>query len=196
MLVLGIVMSQYTSAGDFNLPVNSNTNDNPFVQIHGLQGFSGVNLLDKGKFATRLMLVTSNEFYQQVLENEQLNLDFERTTLSFDLAYGFTGQWTGGLKIPYMINSGGFLDGLIEDWHDLFSLPQGGRDEAAPATFKIAYNDGDESLIVDDTEQGIGDVSVYADTLVYDTSSRKVKARIKIKTKTAHHNSKNLLRRT
>lgn len=184
-LAVAIAVFQHAMANDFNLPVSSNTNDNPFVQIHGLQGFSGVDLPQEGKFSTRFMLITSNEFYQQVLENEQINLDFERTTLSLDFAYGLSEQWAMGIKLPYMINSGGFLDGLIEDWHDLFGLPQGGRDDAAQDEFRIAYSSGNDTTLIDNARQGIGDISVYADNLLFDSSTRRVKARAKLKLPTA-----------
>lgn len=180
-LLISLISSQNIFADGFNLPDNTNTNANPFVRIHSLQGFSGVNRLDTGDLSTRVMFEISNEFHQKSIESEQLQLDYERTTISLDLAYGLNEQFSLGIEIPYLINSGGFLDNLIESWHDLFGLPEGGRENADQDAFLISYGNGNQSLLVDNTGQGIGDISLFMDRFIFDSSSRKIKARAKLK---------------
>lgn len=179
--LLPLVSSRFSLADDLNLPVSTNTNDNVFVKIHGLQGFSGVNLVTAGESTTRLSLEMTNEFHKKTTENEQVILDYEQTTLTIDFAYGLNEQYVLGIEIPYLINSDGVLDSLIDNWHDLFDLPQGGRDGASRGEFLISFAGANQPVLVDETGQGIGDISVYSDRLFIDSSAGKVKARAKLK---------------
>ena len=181
LFLLAVLASQSVLADRFNLPVSSNSNANPFVQIHGLPGFTGVNQLDSGEYSSQVLLEVSNEFFRKSAKKEQLVFDYERTTLSLDLAYGLNDKYSVGLKIPYMINSGGFLDGVIENWHDLFGLSQGGRDNADRDNFLISYVSENQSILVDNTEQGLGDISVYADRSIVSSENRKMKTRATLK---------------
>ena len=188
IFLIMVFISQSVVAEKINLPVSHHNNANPFVKIHGLQGFSGVNQLNSGELTRQLMLEIDNEFFNKLTENEQVKLDYERTTLNFNLAYGVNETWSIGLEIPYMINSGGFLDGLIENWHDLFGLNQGGRDTAEENEFFISYNSGNQSLTIDDTDQGIGDISIYADRSLVETPAYRLGLRAKLKIPTGDEN--------
>jgi hypothetical protein len=55
------------------------------------------------------------------------------------------------------------LDGLIENWHDAFGLPQGGRDDAPRNRLHYFYTETDEKEDIDfsDSGTGLGDTSIY-----------------------------------
>ena len=180
-LAITAMLNQSLLADQFELPVSNHNNANPFVQIHGLQGFSGINALGSGELSTQLRLRIDNEFFNKVTSNERVMLDFERTTLSLNMAYGLNELWAVGIDIPYMINSGGILDGLIENWHDLFGLAQGGRDNAPRDEFLISYVSEDQSLLVDGRDQGIGDISLYAEKSVLNTAAYQLGFRTQLK---------------
>ena len=156
-------------------------NPNPLAQIHGLSGYSHPKVVAKGEFSTRMQLDIVNEFRRQSSAGEQLFFDFERTRLSLGFEYGLANGLSAGVEIPFLINSGGFLDGLIEGWHDVFGLPQGGRDDAPQDRFMISYQGGNDSLGLDQKDQGIGDVSLFLDKQLIDQSDKKIKAGVKLK---------------
>ena len=68
----------------------------------------------------------TSEFVDKQEANEAILLDGEtqRYALRFDQALGARADWS--LEVPLLHTGGGFMDGPIENWHDLFGLPQGG----------------------------------------------------------------------
>ena len=157
------------------------TNQNPFVQIHGISGYSGANVISAGHNYTHIQLNISNEFHQQAKTGEQILLDYERTKLDFIYEHGIRNGWSAGISVPYIKNSGGFLDSVIENWHDLFGLPQGGRDNAERDQFMISFENGNNGFFTDNKDQGIGDISVYLDKQLFKNDVQKLKARLKLK---------------
>ena len=181
VMMVALFPWHYVPADHFDLPASRHNNANPFVQVQGLPGFSGVTQPASGEFKTRVLLEINNEFFQETSENEQVRLDYERTTLSLNVDFGLNERLSLGLEIPLMFNSGGFLDGVIENWHDLFGLEQGGRDDAPRDQFLISYLSESQSVLIDDSDSGLGDVSFYADTALYQTAERKTKLRTTLK---------------
>ena len=55
--------------------------------------------------------------------------------------------------------SGGSLDSLVENWHDLFGLPNGSRDRLPQDALLIEYRAGESTLLrVEDDSSGIADI--------------------------------------
>jgi hypothetical protein len=58
-------------------------------------------------------------------------------------------------------NRGGQLDGLIEDWHDFFKLPEGDRAGKPRDQINIAYSrDGSVEYQQDSSSSGLADISL------------------------------------
>src|SRR5690606_20243831 len=75
------------------------------------------------------------------------------------LGYG----WEVGLVLPYLQHSGGGLDGFIENWHDVWNLPDGGRPQAPRDVLQYRYSrDGAVLLDVRESQSGLGDVQLQA----------------------------------
>ena len=159
-------------------------NANPFVRIHGLPGYAGTHSLAAGQLRTEVNLEITNEFHQQVRAAEQIDLDYERAQLNLNLTYGIKNDLAVGLLLPYISNSGGFMDSLIENWHDLFGLPQGGRDDAPRDEFNISYQSATDNLLIDETDKGIGDISLFLDKqlLISDQQNLQVRGLLKLPT--------------
>ena len=156
-------------------------NANPFVRIHALPGYSAGEFLSAGQASSQVDLEITNEFHLQSKADEEVYFDYERTQLNLSFQYGITDDLSVGVNLPYISNSGGFMDGLIENWHDLFGLQQGGRDDSPRDQFIISYQNTEQSLRLDNSDQGIGDISLFLNKRIIDVDQHKLKARASIK---------------
>jgi hypothetical protein len=103
----------------------------------------------------------SSEFEEQDEGDEALRLDGETQRWTLRYRRGFSSDWEANVEIPLLHVGGGFLDSAIENWHDAFGLPQGGRKEAPQDRFSYRYvRDGVTELAVEDGGTGLGDVRV------------------------------------
>lgn len=92
---------------------------------------------------------------------ETLLLDGETRRLALDLRYNLAPGWDLRLELPWLSHGGGSLDSLIDGWHDLWGMPDGGRD-AAPRD-RLAYRyagGGGGGFGFDDSASGVGDVTL------------------------------------
>ncbi|MEQ8859813.1 MAG: DUF3187 family protein [Pseudomonadales bacterium] len=79
------------------------------------------------------------------------------TGLTLRRALGQRFEW--GLELPYVHHGGGFTDAFIDGFHDLFGLPEGGRDDAP--TNRLDYrlvSAGATRVALDDAAGHLGDV--------------------------------------
>src|SRR3546814_17479384 len=73
------------------------------------------------------------------------------------------GQWRWWACLPVLCAGGGAFDGLIENWHDWFGLPNGGREQRPRGKYAYRYNDNGIGVL--DDEHGhswIGDMRLAA----------------------------------
>lgn len=111
----------------------------------------------------RLSVDLTNEFVDKQEDGEALLLDGEslRYALRHTAAWGERGDWS--IELPLLHTGGGFLDGIIEDWHDAFSLPDGGREDAPRDRYAYRYvRDGVVQFEAQDGATRLGDVQVGA----------------------------------
>ncbi|MCC2658946.1 MAG: hypothetical protein K0Q76_4054 [Panacagrimonas sp.] len=113
----------------------------------------------------RVSVDLTSEYVLKEEGAEALLLDGE--TQRYGLRYvggwgeGDRGDWS--IELPLLHGGGGFMDGIIEDWHDVFALPDGGRDDAPRDRYHYRYvRDG---VVVLDAESGgtnLGDIELGA----------------------------------
>ncbi len=148
-------------------------NQSPLVQIYGLPFIGDASLAPSGKADFRLIVDLANNFVDDSNPRESILLDGESTRISLDARYGIKRDWEVGVVIPYVVQSGGFLDGFIEGYHDLFGFPQGGRDQAPRNRLLYRYvKDGRERLKVNESSSGLGDISLNGGWQVYGGKGR------------------------
>lgn len=133
-------------------------NQSPLVQIFGLPAPDSAHLLAPHQWQARVTLEMANNFVAQRRNNESLTLDGETHRAAMTLKYGTTaGEW--GIEIPYVTQSGGFLDAFITNWHDVFGLPAGGRNDVAFDQLRYTYQrDSITRLNITEASRGIGDI--------------------------------------
>ncbi len=152
-------------------------NQSPIIQIFGLPPTEGGQITPSGRTKLRLVMDIANNFTADKSAQESLLLDGETSRITFSLRHGFSDDWEAGIDIPVVSHQGGMLDGLIENWHSTFGLPQGGRDDAPRNRLHYFYRDeGEEKegLNFSNSGTGLGDTTIYlAYKMTHDTSSRR-----------------------
>ncbi|NGY06606.1 DUF3187 family protein [Solimonas terrae] len=110
----------------------------------------------------RVTLDWTNEFVADQSGGETLLLDGEslRLGLGGRLRYG---PWLFGAELPLLFTGGGTLDGLIENWHRWFGLPNGGREQRPRGKYAYRYSDNGVSVLDDEHgHSGLGDARLFA----------------------------------
>jgi hypothetical protein len=105
---------------------------------------------------------TSNHSMLEVAgDDEYLMLDGETQTLSARLQKRLSSKVQLGIDIPWLQHSGGYLDGLIDSWHDLFGLPDGIRPQTPDNELMYVYeNNGVQVFQLDERKSGLGDIQL------------------------------------
>jgi hypothetical protein len=102
----------------------------------------------------------TNDFQQKDKGNESLIIDVENYRYEFDVSHR-KDNWLTQVSIPLMANRGGELDSTIENWHDLFGLPNGDRDKFPQDDIVIEYvRDGIVEYSQTSSSSGVGDISL------------------------------------
>ena len=135
------------------------SNQSPIIQIHALPAIESAGVLAEGRSRYRLVNDLASNFTTKQKNNESVIFDGETGRTTFAYAQGFGRGLEWGVQIPYVNHDPGSLDTFIEDWHDFFRLPQGGRDSAVHDRLLYQYQDnGVTKLQLDKRTAGIGDV--------------------------------------
>ncbi|MRR34965.1 DUF3187 family protein, partial [bacterium] len=114
----------------------------------------------------------ANNFAGDAKGNENVIFDGETYRAAIDLRYGLAPGVEAGIEIPLVFHSGGFLDGFIEGFHDIFDFANGGRDGAPRDRLLYRYEkNGTERLRLDDSGGGIGDIRLTGGIQLYDDQS-------------------------
>lgn len=102
----------------------------------------------------------TNTYQEQDRGDESLVIDVENYRYTFDFGYR-RGAWSFAASVPFVASRGGELDHLIEEWHDLFGLPQGGRTRAPDDRIEIRYlRDGEVEFSQSDASSGLADIAL------------------------------------
>lgn len=99
----------------------------PLVQSFSFFPFVENKTLEKKRFSLSLHTAYSNIY---ALDFEEMGVnDFEMVSFSLLARFGLLNQFTLELTYRYFYVYGGFLDGAVEAFHELFKLPDARRDE-------------------------------------------------------------------
>jgi len=167
-------------------------NQSPLIRIFGLPAIGSAVVLPAGRVEGTLSLDASNNFAPGIGATDSVLLDGETYGFTLSARYGIAPRFQIGLDIPYLANSGGFLDGFIEGFHNLFGLPQGWRKSYPKDRLRYQYNRyGATRVLVDDGSAGIGDLRLSGAWQLYHDGSESplalaLHAGIKLPTGNSH----------
>ncbi len=112
--------------------------------------------LARGEWQARVIGTRANiwandeaQFHPDQGEYGRYLLDYEMTRLGLELGYGVSDTLELDLEYNQRWRGGGFLDGLIQDFHRAFGIAQNGRDEVPRNQFHFYLNPGDGRPVVD-----------------------------------------------
>ena len=87
--------------------------------------------------------------------------DGETTYLTYGFRQAVADRWEWGVELPYVIQRGGYLDPLIDDFHDVFGFDDNGRHAAKHNQIDYFVSDGNKVYVDFQNERrGWGDVRV------------------------------------
>ena len=105
-------------------------NVNPIVQMYGIPRPVGATTLTEG-IELSFNIEAANNFQSKDRHDTFVFLDGETYVTSYRLRKPISERWEWGAELPYIVHSGGTLDNLVEEFHELFGLPDGDRRLAA-----------------------------------------------------------------
>jgi len=154
------------------------SNQSPIVQIFGLQPADNARIVPGGHLSAQLGVGLASNFAIDDGGVENIALDGETYRTNLALRYGIGKRFEVGLDIPYIVESGGFLDGLVGDFHDTFGLGAGGRDKVPHNRLLFAYTgrDGVERFNINHANGGFGDIRLSGAFQLYGTDPAKTSA--------------------
>ncbi len=144
-------------------------NQSPLVQIYGLPAADNAVLLPKGKIRSMLSVDIANNFGIDQNPREQIVLDGESYRVLLGFRYGVAKGIEAGIDIPYLDYSGGFLDLIVQGFHDTFGITEGGRDSAPKNRLLFQYTrNGVDQFKITHGNSGIGDIRLLGGVQLYD----------------------------
>lgn len=85
-------------------------------------------MLQQGQSNISLAVDYSSVFINEVSNNWSALIDMEMAVIGFRLVYGVTDRFNLSLDLPFVSMNNGFLDGILESYHDTFGFANYGRE--------------------------------------------------------------------
>ena len=136
-------------------------NLDPFHLVYGIPGSFGACVLQPGASELIASLDIASHMNAARSGSERLFIDGETYRQALALRYGFGDGWEAVLELSVVSHAPGVFDGFIENWHEFFGLPQGGRDTAPRDRLAIRYDKGGRARVdVTDGVTAPGDIAL------------------------------------
>lgn len=134
-----LLLSCRSTASDDIFEPFSTSNLNPFSQLYGPPMTRSAALTGVGQFDWHLQFEAANNFTEGTTGIEAVIIDGETYRTNLSLRYGLSDKWELGVDVPYVSHRGGSLDSFIENWHDFWGLPNGGREKVKDDVLQYVY---------------------------------------------------------
>ena len=135
-------------------------NLDPFHLAYGVPGSYGACVLRPGSSELIASLDIASHMNGARSGPERLFVDGETWRQALALRRGFGDGWEAMLELSVVSHVPGVFDGFIENWHDFFHLPQGGRDTAPRDRLAIRYDKGRARIHVTESVTSPGDIAL------------------------------------
>ena len=131
-------------------------NHAPFAGLLGFPTLRDAAVLPRGAFRAELHSSLANNHSTSARAGEAVNLDGETLSLVARTAYGLGAGWDVEAEVSWTRHSPGVLDRWIDDWHDVWGLPEGDRPGAPRDLIDFAYRGPEDRFALQDTTAGVG----------------------------------------
>ena len=136
-------------------------NLSPVTGLLGLPSQRSADTEDQGRLGVALHSSVANNYVLDSNSREFLNFDGETLRFALDLRYGFAPDWDLQLEVPWLEQSGGHLDQVIDEWHDLWGMSDGGRSRVSRDQLDYQYASSfARGFLLEDDSSGIGDITL------------------------------------
>jgi len=161
-------------------------NVSPIVQLYGLPRMIGARVLTGSKEIS-FNLEAANNFQSDNRQGTFAFFDGE----SYLSSYRMRGLWQEGLEwgveIPHVVHTGGGLDGLVDEFHELFGLPDGERSLASRGRLDyLLRSRGVVYADFSDSRRALGDVRGFVGYQLINTERDALAIRGQIKLPTGN----------
>ena len=137
-------------------------NENPFLQVYGLPTFQSAALAASGKSRYSLSLDAANHADAGSTDSENFAIDGETYFLTLSLRRRVTGWLELGVDLPLVSHTDGFMDHVIEGWHDLFGISNTKRRGPSNELGFLYQREGQDLYRLASPASGIGDLRLSA----------------------------------
>lgn len=141
-------------------------NLSPVAGLLGLPSQRDAGTGPAGTLNVALHTSVANNYVSELRGEEAVNLDGETLRFALELRYALSDNWDLQLELPWLDHSGGSLDSLIDNWHDFWGMPDGGRSDVPRDLLDIRYA-GNGAFSLQDDASGIGDATLSLGYQVY-----------------------------
>ena len=123
-----------------------------------------------------------NTFSESRRGADVATLDGETMVTFLTLRGPLARSWEWGVEVPYVDHRPSHLDGFIDDFHDAFGFPDGGRSRVPRGRLDYRIQvDGSNVARVDDARSGLGDVRLWVGRSLYASQDRAGSVRVQVK---------------
>ena len=180
LCVVGLAMSQTALAQVTQQPL-SIRNVSPFGQLYGLPRYFGGALVTNG-YQIAFSSEVANNFTGASAGDDLVFLDGETLALSYRYRRQLFERFELGLEVPWLSHQGGIFDGFIDEFHELFGFPDGGRTSfpRSQINFTLSSN-GAQPVAITSRQRGLGDIRALAGVQLWRTDQRALAARLQVK---------------
>jgi hypothetical protein len=135
-------------------------NLSPVAGLLGLPSPRAAALTAAGDWQFAAHGAISSHFVEDENGGERLRLDGESYRLALELRHGLGENWEVQLELPWLAHNEGSLDSLIDDWHDLWGMPGGGRSKRPRDQLDFRYRGIGADFTLRDSAAGAGDLTL------------------------------------
>jgi hypothetical protein len=159
LIIIFVVLEPYINTAG-GVPFLAH-DQNPFVLIFGLPPLPGAKTLGRGETQFNVSANITNTLNIEKFTSESLFVDTEIYALDLVWQYGLNDVWNLRITLPFLSYQAGKLDGVIEDFHDVFSFPDGDRPNQPDNRLLIRYVRNNHTHVeINGSQTGVGDLAL------------------------------------
>ena len=137
-------------------------NQNPFLHIFGLPVFESATLAEGDALRYRASVDLANHADAGDSPLETFVIDGETYFLTMSLRRRMSDWLELGFDLPLVSHSDGFMDNMIESWHDTFGMSNTKRRGASNQLDFLYEREGQTLYTLNSPSSGIGDIQLTA----------------------------------